>query len=109
MLIRLPVSIPAGIVTFIVRFRVTSPLPAQAAQGFSMISPSPLQDGQVVAIEKKPELRRTCPAPPQVGQTFLPLPLSAPPPLHSEQLSLRLKVISSFFPKTASANGISIS
>jgi hypothetical protein len=74
-----------------------------------MISPSPLQEGQVVAIEKKPELRRTCPAPPQLGQIFLPLPLSAPLPLHSAQLSLRLKVISSFLPKTASAKDISIS
>jgi hypothetical protein len=68
-----------------------------------------LQDGQVVAIEKKPELRRTWPAPPQVGQTFLPLPLSAPLPLQALQLSLRLNVISSFFPNTASANGISSS
>ena len=68
---RLPLSIPAGIATLSVRVRDCSPRPPQAAQGRSMISPSPEQVGQPVAIEKKPELRRTCPLPPQVGQTLV--------------------------------------
>ena len=67
----------------------TVPTPRHSEQGFSMISPSPPQLGQVEAMEKKPEFLRTWPEPPQVGQSFLPLPLSAPVPLQASQRSAR--------------------
>jgi len=72
-----------------------------------MMYPSPLHDEQGVAMEKNPELLRTCPVPPHVGHTFLPLPDSAPEPPQVPQEELRLKEISTLVPKTASVNGIS--
>jgi hypothetical protein len=85
------------------------PEPPHSEHGFSMISPWPPQEGQGDAIEKKPALWRICPAPLQVGQTFLPAPLAAPEPLHEGQASFLEYCISTLVPKTASLNGISIS
>src|SRR5512140_627865 len=77
---RLPSSTPEGIVTFIFCFFFARPDPPQSRQGFSMIEPSPLQLGQGCAMEKKPDERRTCPEPWQVGQTRFPAPSALPEP-----------------------------
>ena len=66
--------------TLIFCFFLASPEPAQSWQGLSMTEPSPLQVGHVCAIEKRPELRLTCPEPWHVGQTRLPPPSELPDP-----------------------------
>src|SRR6056297_1972603 len=81
--IRCPWAIPAGIVTF-TRWRfLTTPCPLQVEHGLSTTVPSPLHVGQTDATEKKPLLRRTCPAPPHVGHVLRPEPEAAPVPLHA--------------------------
>src|SRR6056297_666167 len=88
-LILFPLSIPGGIVTLsFCGFDIT-PFPLHMSQGFSMMYPSPLQVGHGEAIEKKPELLRTCPLPPQVGHTLRPLPVSAPLPPQEGQVTCR--------------------
>ena len=66
---RVPSSMPAGMLTESVRVWLTRPAPAHFAQGSFTTSPRPWQVGQVRSIWKKPPwLARTRPAPPQVGQ-----------------------------------------
>jgi hypothetical protein len=100
---------PAGIVIVTVRDLRSVPTPRHSGQGFSMISPSPLQLGHVEAMEKNPEFLRTWPEPPHVGQSFLPLPFSAPIPLQAPHFYARAYVTSFFTPKAASRKVISMS
>ena len=50
---------PRSDVAASVRLRRTRPVPRQAVQGFSTISPSPLRLGRFEAMEKNPEFLRT--------------------------------------------------
>ena len=47
-----------------------APEPPQSAHGWAMIEPWPLQWPHVLAIEKKPCWKRTCPEPRHCGQVF---------------------------------------
>src|SRR6185295_3333765 len=79
--IRVPFSIPAGIVTSISLFAPTSPSPLQVAQGDVIRVPAPPQEGQLDCSMKKPAFRPTTPRPAQVEQVDRDVPGFAPDPL----------------------------
>src|SRR5258708_35074514 len=79
--IRVPFSIPAGIVTSISLLTRTSPAPLHDAQGDVILCPSPPQAGQAVCSMKNPAFRATEPRPPQVVQADFDVPGLPPEPL----------------------------
>ena len=86
---RVPSSMPAGMLTESVRVSLTRPAPAHFVQGSDTTSPRPWQVGQVRSMWKKPPwLARTRPAPPQVGQVFGLVPGFEPEPEQMSQVTL---------------------
>ena len=72
-----------------------------------MTRPCPWQWWQVRAIEKKPWVSRTSPAPPQVGQVRGPVPGFAPEPLQVAHGFGRGMVMRAVVPNAASSKAIS--
>src|SRR5262245_29414868 len=67
---RVPSSMPAGILTESLRSSVVRPAPRHSGQGSEMTEPRPREVGQVRSIEKKPCAARTRPAPSQDGHVL---------------------------------------
>ena len=82
-----PVSTPGGIC--ILRFfsALILPCPWHALQGFLIVWPSPLQEGQLCLTLKNPCDMDTCPLPLQREQVSLSEPASHPFPEHFLQVS----------------------
>ena len=80
----------------------------QEAHGSLMISPRPWQDGHVRSMVKKPWLARTLPAPPQVGQAEGWVPVLAPLPVQTSQVTLVGTRICAVLPAYASGSVISM-
>src|SRR5688572_3398103 len=87
--IRVPFSIPAGIVISISFFARTSPSPRHEAQGDVTFVPAPPHAGHVDWSMKKPALRPTTPRPPHEEQVDRDVPGFAPEPLHVAHRSWR--------------------
>ncbi|MBA7475811.1 hypothetical protein ES707_11185 [subsurface metagenome] len=89
----MPSSTPAGILTKMLRWRFSLPVPRHWGQGSVIILPSPWHWEQVVVLVKRPNMlcwtRRTCPVPLQLGQRLGWLPGLQPMPWHREQFSVR--------------------
>ena len=86
---RVPSSIPAGMLTESVRVSLTRPAPEHFVQGSDTTSPRPWQVGQVRSMWKKPPwLARTRPAPSQVGQVFGLVPGFEPEPEQRLQVTV---------------------
>src|SRR5690606_25965480 len=85
--IRIPSSIPAGILTCSVLFLRVRPTPSQDTQGSVISLPVPWQVGQVCCTLKKPCCIRTVPAPSQVWQVLGWVPGLAPEPWQTSQVS----------------------
>ena len=89
---RMPSSMPAGILTSRVFCFLTLPWPWQVTHGSGMILPVPRQCGQVCCTLKKPWRICTWPWPWQVAQVLAVVPGLAPVPWqvsHSSQLGMR--------------------
>ena len=84
---RMPSSMPAGILTSSVFCRLMRPCPMQVVQGSGMTLPLPWQCGQVCCTLKKPWRICTTPAPLQVAQLLTWVPGLAPEPRQVSQLS----------------------
>src|SRR3546814_910425 len=67
---RMPSSMPAGILTCRVLLRRMRPTPSQDGHGSVISLPVPWQVGQVCCTLKKPCCMRTAPEPPQVRQVL---------------------------------------
>src|SRR3954451_18569641 len=85
---RVPSSIPAGMLTESVRVSLTRPAPEHLLHGSDTTSPRPWQVGQVRSMWKKPPwLARARPAPLHVGQVFGLDPGLAPEPEQTSQVT----------------------
>src|SRR3954462_1883387 len=82
---RVPSSMPAGMLTDSDFSSMTRPWPAHFGQGSLMIWPRPWHCGQVRSIEKKPWVARTRPEPEHIGQLVGEVPGLAAEPEHSVQ------------------------
>src|SRR5262245_41335062 len=80
--IRVPFSIPAGIVTSISCFARTSPSPRHVPHGLVIFVPAPPHDGHADCSMKKPAFRPTTPRPAHVVHADRDVPGFAPDPLH---------------------------
>ena len=104
---RMPSSMPAGIFTSSVFWRLILPWPLQVVQGSGMILPVPRQWGQVCCTLKKPWRICTEPLPPQVVQVLGLVPGLAPLPWQVSQLSQLGMRICASLPLAASSREIS--
>src|SRR5690606_66606 len=84
---RVPSSMPAGMLTESARSSVTRPWPEHLGHGSLIVWPRPPHWGQVRSIEKKPWLARTRPEPEHIVQVTGWVPGLAPEPMHSEQVT----------------------
>jgi hypothetical protein len=106
--IRMPPSMPAGILTSSVFCFLIRPWPWQAMQGSGMTLPAPRQVGQVCCTLKKPWRIWTAPAPAQVPQVLTWVPGLAPDPWQvSQDSQLGMRIWASL-PRAASSSVISI-
>src|SRR5687768_18552900 len=100
---RVPSSIPAGMLTESVRVWLTRPAPPHFVQGSLTTSPRPWQVGQVRSIWKNPPwLARTRPPPPHVVQVFGVVPGLDPAPGHTSPVTLDGTWTSTLLPEQAS-------
>jgi len=104
---REPLSTPGGTLMLSWCVRRCTPEPSQLGHGFAMIVPCPLQWPHVLAIEKKPCWKRTCPEPRHCGQVRGEVPGLAPRPRHVSQVDRRGTAIVFSHPKAASSKLIS--
>src|SRR5438874_3916514 len=100
---REPLSTPGGTLMLSWCVRRCTPEPSQLGHGFAMIVPCPLQWPHVLAIEKKPCWKRTCPEPRHCGQVRGEVPGLAPRPRHVSQVDRRGTAIVFSHPKAASS------
>ncbi len=98
----MPVSTPGGIFTFSSVTESVVPAPLQVLQGSATTRPAPLHWLQVRATAKKPWVKRTSPAPPQVGQVRSCFERE-PVPSHSAQRLGRGILTDTSLPKAASS------
>src|SRR5690349_12735713 len=86
---RVPSSIPAGMLTESVRVSLTRPAPEHLVHGSETTSPRPWQVGQVRSMWKNPPcVARTRPAPLQVEQVFGLVPGFEPVPEQRLQVTV---------------------
>src|SRR6185503_1172077 len=105
--IRVPFSIPAGMVISISCFARVSPSPLHDAQGDVTREPAPPHAGQVDCSMKKPAFRPTTPRPAQDEHVDRDVPGFAPEPLHVAHRSWRWSSMVFFVPSAASLKSIS--
>ena len=101
-LITVPLSTPAGTLTFIDSFSTTEPELLHVLHALSITFPWPLQAEQVCANEKKPWLEAVCPLPLQILHLWNASPLSAPVPLQIEHATYLRRGITVSTPLAAS-------
>src|SRR5690606_27387565 len=85
--LRMPSSMPGGILTCRVLLRRIRPTPSQAVHGSVISLPDPWQVGQVCCTLKKPCCMRTAPEPPHVRHVLADVPGLAPLPWQVSQFS----------------------
>src|SRR6185437_15279588 len=107
-LMRVPSSMPDGMLTESVRSSVTRPWPEHFWQGSLMVVPRPWHCGQVRSMEKKPWLARTRPEPEHIEQVTGCVPGWAPEPEHSSHEMEVGTRICAVLPVNASSSEISI-
>src|SRR5947208_13232708 len=105
---RVPSSMPAGMLTDSERSSVTRPWPAHFGHGSLIVWPRPWHCGQVRSIEKKPCVARTLPWPLHIEQVTGWVPGLAPVPEHSEHEIEAGTRICAVLPENASSSEISI-
>ena len=103
----MPLSIPAGIRTFIVRRLRTRPWPEHSKHGLGMTSPKPWQAAHGREVMTWPRKLRwtiwTSPRPPQASQVRLLEPGWAPSPAHVPHRSA-VSIVSSFVPPNTASS-----